>query len=371
MSRPPAPYGLLAELTHRCPLQCVYCSNPVQLTTADHELSAAQWRRVLDEAAGLGVIHVHFTGGEPLLRPDLEDLVTHARALGLFTNLITSGLGFTDERGATLASAGLHSVQLSIQGDDPDSAVLVARAPAFERKRKAAEVIRAAGLPLSMNVVLHRLNLDRLDQIIDLCVEWGAERVELANTQYYGWALRNRRHLLPTAEQLATAEAVYQRRRDELAGRVELLWVLPDYFERYPKPCMGGWAATSLTVAPDGVAYPCPIAEVITTLDFPSVRSHDLGWIWRESPAFNAYRGEAWMQEPCRSCDRRSVDFGGCRCQAFMLTGDAARPDPVCVHSSDHHLVTTPVAEAARAAVPLRGTPADLTYRRMTVKETA
>lgn len=366
---PPAPYGLIAELTHRCPLQCVYCSNPLTLADPHDELHTARWLGVLAEAAELGVMHVHFSGGEPLLRPDLEELVAHARGLGLFSNLITSGLGFTEERGARLASAGLNSVQLSVQGDDPRTAVLVARAPAFERKRRAAEAVRAVGLPLNMNVVLHRLNLDRLEQIIDMCVEWGAERLELANTQYYGWALRNRRYLLPTAEQLAAAEEVYRRKRDELAGRVELLWVLPDYFERYPKPCMGGWATTSLTVAPDGHAYPCPIAEVITTLRFPSVREHDLGWIWRESSAFNAYRGQAWLPQPCRSCERRSVDFGGCRCQAFLLTGDAARADPVCVHSPDHHLVADPVAEAAAGDRTPASAGRALAYRRMTVRE--
>lgn len=370
MSVPPAPYGLLAELTHRCPLQCVYCSNPLALVEPAAELDTAEWLRVLEEAAALGVVHVHLSGGEPLLRPDLEELVARARTLGLFSNLITSGLGLTSKRAARLAAAGLNSVQLSVQGDDPHSAILVARAPAFARKRLAAEAVRAVGLPLSMNVVLHRLNLDRLDQIIDLCVAWGAERLELANTQYYGWALRNLRHLLPTAEQLAAAEAVYRRRRDELAGRVELLWVLPDYFEPYPKPCMGGWAATSLTVAPDGHVYPCPVAGAITTLRFPSVRDRDLAWIWRESPAFNAYRGEAWMPEPCRGCDRRFIDFGGCRCQAFLLTGDAARPDPVCVRSPDHHLVAAPVSEAAVGRVP-RPAAGRLAYRRMTVREPA
>jgi PqqA peptide cyclase len=367
MTRIGPPYGLLAELTHRCPLQCVYCSNPVELAERSEELTTADWLRVLDEAAGLGVVQVHLSGGEPLLRSDIDGLVERSRQLGMFSNLITSGVGLTGERARNLAAAGLNSVQLSVQGDDPARTVLVARAPVFEKKRRAAEAVHEAGLPLSMNVVLHRLNLDRLDQIIDLCVEWGADRVELANTQYYGWGLRNRGRLLPAADQLAVAEAIYRRRRDELEGAVELLWVVPDYYERFPKPCMGGWASTSVTVAPDGLAYPCPVASVITTLQFPSVKEHDLRTIWYESPAFNVYRGEDWMAEPCRSCDRRGIDFGGCRCQAFALTGDAARTDPVCGFSPDHHLITEPVADAAGSEVNDEAS-APLEYRRLSVK---
>lgn len=357
------PLGLLAELSHRCPLQCVYCSNPVELVGRSAELDTDEWLRVMEQAAALGVVQVHLSGGEPLTRADLEHLVRRARELGMFTNLITSGLGFTAERGAALAAAGLNSVQLSVQGDDASSTVLVAKAPAFDRKRKAAELIRQAGLPLSMNVVLHRLNLDRVGKLIDLAVEWGADRLELANTQYYGWALRNRDQLLPSAEQVADAEAVYRRKKAELAGRVELIWVVPDYHERFPKPCMGGWAATALTVAPDGRAYPCPVASVIESLDFPSVRANELAWIWNESPAFAAYRGTSWMPDPCRGCDRREIDFGGCRCQAYALTGDAGRTDPVCELSPDHHLVTAAVGRAADSG-PLRRAVGDLSHRR-------
>ncbi|MPZ61248.1 MAG: pyrroloquinoline quinone biosynthesis protein PqqE [Propionibacteriales bacterium] len=357
------PYGLLAELTHRCPLQCVYCSNPLDLVERSAELTTEDWHRVLDEAAALGVVQVHLSGGEPLARPDVVELVEHARRLGLFTNLITSGVGFTVARGEELAAAGLNSVQLSVQGDDPKMTELVAKAPAFDRKRRAAEAIRQCGLPLSMNAVLHRLNLDRLAEIIDLAAEWGAERLELANTQYYGWALRNRRDLLPTREQLESAEVIYRRRSEELRGRMELIWILPDYHERFPKPCMGGWAARSLTVAPDGTAYPCPVASTITTLNFPSVRDTELSRIWHDSPAFNAYRGQDWMPEPCRSCDRRDVDFGGCRCQAFELTGDASRTDPVCVYSPDHHLVADAVTDA-RTRVDASTERSSLHYRR-------
>lgn len=346
MNDVPQPYGLLAELTHQCPLHCVYCSNPVALQGRENEIGTDEWLRVINEAAALGVVQIHFSGGEPLLRGDLETLVAEARRSDLYTNLITSGLGFTEARADSLVAAGLNSVQLSIQGDAAESTDLVAASKRFDKKYSAARVIRESGLPLNMNVVLHRLNLSRLDSIIDLCVSWGAERLELANTQYYGWALRNRDQLLPSREQLAEAESVYQRRKSELANRVELIWILPDYYEPYPKPCMGGWAQTALTVAPDGAVYPCPVAGDIAVMKFPSVHDHTLGWIWTESSAFQAFRGTDWMPDPCRSCSRKEIDFGGCRCQAFALTGDPGRTDPVCVYSPDHHLVADAVDRA-------------------------
>jgi pyrroloquinoline quinone biosynthesis protein E len=361
----PAPYGLLAEVTHRCPLHCIYCSNPIELQAQHEELSTDDWLEVLEEAAAMGVVQVHLSGGEPLVRPDLEVMVARARQLGVYTNLITSGLGFTAARGKRLSSAGLNSVQLSVQGDDAPLTQLVAATKGFDKKRQAARTIRQAGFPLNMNVVLHRLNLDRLGSIIDMCVEWGAERLELANTQFYGWALRNRSLLLPTREQLADAEAVYRRKKEELADTVELLWILPDYFESFPKPCMGGWAQTGLTVAPDGTVYPCPVASGIAGLSFPSVRDHDLEWIWQRSPAFNAYRGTDWMPEPCRSCARKEVDFGGCRCQAFALTGDAGRTDPVCVYSPYHHLVQRALDDSQGASGGSGDAPSGrLVYRR-------
>ncbi|GAA2344266.1 pyrroloquinoline quinone biosynthesis protein PqqE [Saccharopolyspora halophila] len=340
------PYGLLAEVTHQCPLHCLYCSNPVELRAREEELDTADWVRVIREAADLGVVQVHFSGGEPLVRGDLEELVAEAAGLDLYTNLITSGLGLTEVRAKGLVAAGLDSAQLSVQGDTPESTERIADSKRFDKKPLAARIIRDAGLPLNMNVVLHRLNLDRLDAIIDLCDAWGAERLELANTQYYGWGLRNRDLLLPSREQLAGAEAVYRRRKEELASRMELLWILPDYYESYPKPCMGGWAQSAFTVAPDGMVYPCPVAADIDSLSFPSVRSSSLAWIWEEAPAFQAFRGTDWMPDPCRSCDRREIDFGGCRCQAFALTGDAARTDPVCVYSPDHDLIRTAVERA-------------------------
>ncbi|MFJ7217456.1 pyrroloquinoline quinone biosynthesis protein PqqE [Amycolatopsis sp. NPDC098790] len=362
MTGKPRPFGLLAEVTHRCPLHCVYCSNPLALLDRRDELTTADWVRVLGQAAALGVLQVHLSGGEPLVRGDLEVLVAECRRLGLYTNLITSGLGLTEQRAESLVAAGLNSAQLSIQGDAAESTDLVAASKRFDKKEAAARTIRAAGLPLNMNVVLHRLNLDRLDAIIDLCLRWGAERLELANTQYYGWALRNRDLLMPSKAQLDAAVGVYRRRKAELADRVELLWILPDYYEPYPKPCMGGWARTALTVAPDGVAYPCSAASEITTMAFPSVREHDLEWIWAESPAFEAYRSTGWLPDPCRGCPRKELDFGGCRCQAFALTGDAGRTDPVCRHSPDHHLVADALVRANQ-----EGAGGQLVHRRPTV----
>lgn len=335
-----APYSLLAEITHRCPLHCPYCSNPLDLRRGKQELRAAEWRRVLEEAAGLGIVQVGFSGGEPLVRPDLEELVGSASQLGLYTNLITSGLGLTELRARSLAARGLNSVQLSVQGSDRLLADGLAGTRAHQHKLEAAGAVRAAGLPLTMNVVLHRFNIDQLGSIVDLCTEWGAERLELANTQYHGWALANREQLMPSGQQIRRAERVFRERRDSIGRRLELIWVVPDYYEGLPKPCMGGWARIALTVSPDGLALPCASAASIRTLQFDSVRERALAWIWRESPAFNAFRGEGWMSEPCRSCPRRALDHGGCRCQAFALTGDAGRTDPACQWSADHHLVS-------------------------------
>lgn len=354
IAQPAPPYSLLAEISHRCPLHCPYCSNPLDLTRGRQELAQPDWRRVLEQAAALGVVQVGFSGGEPLVRPDLEELVGLAHELGLYTNLITSGLGLTAGRATALAARGLNSVQLSVQASDPLLADHLAGAPGHTRKREAARAVRATGLPLSMNVVLHRFNIDQLGAIVDLCADWGAERLELANTQYHGWALANRDQLMPSQEQLGRAERLFHEKRERLGRRLELIWVIPDYYENLPKPCMGGWATVALTVAPDGLVLPCPSAAAITTLNFESVRERDLGWIWRESASFNAYRGEAWMSEPCRSCARRAVDHGGCRCQAFALTGDAGRTDPACRWSPDHHLVGAARRSGGEGASDLR-----------------
>ena len=339
------PFGLLAELTYRCPLACAYCSNPLELAAYDDELDTATWQRVLGEAARMGVLQCHLSGGEPLLRRDLAELVATATELGMYTNLVTSAIGFSRSRAQVLREAGLAHVQISVQADEPVTADRIAGIPSFERKLAAARIAKELDWPLTVNVVLHRQNIDRIGEIIALVEELDADRVELANTQYYGWAWRNRAALLPSREQLARAEDVVRAARARLAGRMEVVHVLPDYYSDYPKPCMGGWAARQMIIAPNGDAMPCLAAH---TLPLPraSVRTGSLSEIWDSAPLFRAFRGTDWMRDPCRSCERRELDFGGCRCQAFQLTGDPARTDPVCHLSPDHELVT----EAVRAA---------------------
>lgn len=324
------PYALTAELTHRCPLHCPYCSNPIELQNRENELTTAEWLGVLEQAGDLGIAQVHFTGGEPLLRPDLELLVRGAREAELYVNLITSGIGLTEDRVKQLAEAGVDSIQLSVQGSSAELADAIAGFRSHELKRQAARRIRASGLPLHMNVVLHRANLHQIEAIIEQSVEWGAQRLELANAQYYGWALRNVQQLLPRLEQLQEAEASFARARERFGDQIELLWILPDYYEAYPKPCMGGWGKLSLTVAPDGSVLPCTASSEIRSLSFENAKERELAWIWHHSPSFNAFRGYDWMPEPCLSCERRELDHGGCRCQAFLLTGDAKAADPVC-----------------------------------------
>jgi PqqA peptide cyclase len=294
----------------------------------------------------MGVVQLHLTGGEPLERHDLEELVSSASDLGFYTNLITSGVGLHQEKARALAEKGLASVQLSLQAATPKLSDLIGGRKSYQEKLEAARAVREANLPLTINVVLHRNNLDELEEIIDLCVSWGAERLELANTQYYHWALMNRELLLPTREQLSRAEAIYRRKRDELKDQAELIWVLIDYYEPYPKPCMGGWGRIQLTVTPNGTVLPCAAAGSIKTLRFENVRERSLDWIWSHSPALNKYREFDWMPEPCRSCDRRFLDFGGCRCQAFALTGDAGQADPVCRWAPGHDLVEAAIAKA-------------------------
>jgi len=351
------PLALLAELTHRCPLRCPYCSNPLELSRASDELDTATWKRVLGEAAGLGVLQVHFSGGEPLVRRDLVDLVRHAAELDLYGNLITSGIGLDADRLAELVEAGLEHVQLSIQDSDAASGDHIAGfAGAQQAKRRTAHLVRLAGLPLTVNAVVHRQNLDRLGQIIDLAVALGADRLEVAHVQYYGWALRNRSALLPSRDQLDAATATVETARARLAGVMVIDYVLPDYYAHRPKACMGGWGRRFLNVSPAGKMLPCHAAETLPGLDFPRVAEAGLADIWYRSPAFERFRGTGWMPEPCRSCDRREIDWGGCRCQAFALTGDAARTDPACTLSPDHELLTEARGDAAQT-VP------DLVYR--------
>lgn len=339
MTRIEPPWALLAELSHGCPLHCVYCSNPVELIGRSNELTTKQWADVFRQAADLGVVQSHLSGGEPLLRRDLTEIVAAADGAGVHTQLVTSGVGLHEKRLAALVGAGLRSVQLSVQHADPAESERIAGARSFAAKVRAARLVREADLPLGLNVVLHRDNLDSLDALIELGLAWGAERIELANTQFYGWALRNRDALLPDRRQIADAVARVERWRPRLAGQMDLVWVVPDYVDGKAKPCMGGWGALSLTVTPDGTVYPCPAAAALPGLDAPNVKDHSLEWIWRDSKAFNAYRGEEWMQEPCRGCELRTQDFGGCRCQAYALTGDATRTDPVCSLAPDHALV--------------------------------
>ena len=352
------PYTLVAELTYRCPLRCAYCSNPLRVPGRSPELDTATWRRVLREAAELGVVQVNLSGGEPLLRDDLEELVAEARANELYTTLITSGVPLERERLAALAARGLDAVQLSFQDDRAEEARRMAGVEALAQKLRVAEWVRELQLPLTLNAVLQRENIARVSEIVALAERLGAERLELANTTYLGWALVNRERLLPGADAIERARAAARDAAERLRGRMEVLFVLPDYHTDFPRPCMGGWARTIVLVAPDGVALPCHQARAIAGLAFASVRDVPLAEIWRESAGFRAFRGEAWMQEPCRSCERRHLDFGGCRCQAFALLGDAAATDPACRLSPRHELVS-----AARAAADQERV-RELIYRR-------
>ena len=339
------PTTLLAELTHRCPLRCPYCSNPLDLVRANAELGTDDWKRVFTQARALGVLQLGLSGGEPLIRKDLEELAAHARGLGLYSTLVTSGLGLTRQRAERLREVGLEHVQISIQDTDTESADRIAGISAVRQKRAAAALVKELGFAFSINVVLHRANLDRIGEIIDYAAGLGADRLELANTQYYGWGLENRAALMPTREQVVRAQAVAEAAIERYRGEMQMLFVLPDYYERYPKACYGGWGKLYLVVTPDGKVLPCHGATQITTLTFDTARDRSLEWIWHESPAFQAFRGDSWMRDPCRSCPRKAVDFGGCRCQAFALTGAAENTDPVCTLSPHRGIIDAALAE--------------------------
>ena len=346
IARPGPPLWLLFELTYRCPLHCVFCYNPTDFSRTGPELATDDWLRVLREARALGSVQLGLSGGEPLVRDDLEIIVAEAHSLGFYTNLITSGVGLNESRIQALKAGGLDHIQLSFQDSTREMNDFLSSTRTFELKSKVAALIKKHDYPMVLNVVLHRLNIDHVEQILNMAEEFGADYVELANTQYYGWAQRNRDRLLPSREQLRRAEEVTQRFRQKPGQRMRIFFVVPDYFERRPKPCMNGLGSIFLTITPDGTALPCHAARMLPGIEFPNVRTSSVESVWYQSEGFNHFRGDSWMKEPCRSCPEKHKDFGGCRCQAYMLTGDAANADPVCDLSPHHHLVTEAVARA-------------------------
>lgn len=343
------PLWLLLELTYRCPLKCPWCNNPVDYERyGQPELTTEEWKRVLHEGRELGALQLGFSGGEPMLREDLEELVGEANQLGYYSNLITSGIGLTEKRLAALKQAGLNQIQLSIQSSNRELTDRLVGAKAFDLKLKAARMIKAFGFPMVLNVPVCRQNVELTEDILAMAEDIGVDYLEFANLQYYNWALINREELLPTLEQLHRAEAIVQEFRERLAGRMTIYFVIPDYYVQRPKACMNGWGAIHLTIAPDGAALPCQEARVIKGLTFPTVREKSLAWLWNESPTFRKFRGDDWMKEPCRSCSEKEKDYGGCRCQAFLLTGDAANTDPACAKSPHHGVILEAVANAHR-----------------------
>ena len=353
--RPGPPLWLLAEVTYRCPLHCVYCSNPLDFAKVEDELSTEDWKRVFREARAEGAVQLGFSGGEPLVRDDLAALVQEAHSLGFYTNLITSGVGLNETRIGQLRAAGLDHIQVSFQDSTKEVNDFLSSTRTFELKLKVARLVKSHGYPMVLNVVLSRLNIDHIDKIIEMALALDADFLELANTQYYGWAYLNRDQLLPSRAQIEHAERVTNAYRAKVGSRMKMFFVVPDYYADRPKACMNGWGSVFLTIAPDGLALPCQAARMLPGLAFPNVREASVAEIWHDSPAFNAYRGEGWMREPCRSCAERTKDFGGCRCQAYMLTGDAANADPVCALSPNHGRVTDAVERAQSApAAPAR-----------------
>ncbi|MDY0191097.1 MAG: pyrroloquinoline quinone biosynthesis protein PqqE [Desulfuromonas sp.] len=341
-----APIWLLLELTYKCPLKCAFCSNPTDLDDLDNELSTDEWKQVIRDAKNMGSMQIGFSGGEPTLRKDLEELVEEANNLGYYTNLITSGIGLTIKRLERLKKAGLRHIQLGMQSSEPMTTHWLSGVDCFDKKIKIAKEIKRLGFPMVLNVPISKINIHLVPQIIELAAEIGVEYLELANVQYYNWALINREQLMPTQEELLKAEAQVIAARQRLGDKMTLFFVIPDYFEGRPKACMNGWGSIHLTVAPDGTVLPCSQARSMQHLNFPNVRNQDLSWIWHKSNEFHLYRGDSWMKEPCRSCSEKTTDFGGCRCQAFLLTGDASNTDPACSKSPHHSLITDAVKQA-------------------------
>lgn len=344
------PRWLLAELTYACPLQCPYCSNPLDYAKYPSEISTEDWKRVLSQARKMGAVQLGFSGGEPLTRQDLPELVQHARELGYYSNLITSGYGLDEEKIIQLKSAGLDHIQVSIQASTQELNDHLAGTKSFQHKNEVARLVKKHGYPMVLCVVIHRENIHQMQQILEMAEELGADYLELANTQYYGWAHLNRDLLLPTKEQFQEAEKIAQDFKEKVAGKMKIYYVIPDFYEDRPKACMNGWGTTFLTIAPDGTALPCHSARELPGLDCPSVNDYSIEEIWNESKAFNFFRGDDWMKEPCRSCDEKHKDFGGCHCQAYLLTGDMYSADPVCSKSPDHHVIEEAIQAAKQVA---------------------
>ncbi|MBX2884647.1 MAG: pyrroloquinoline quinone biosynthesis protein PqqE [Granulosicoccus sp.] len=346
--KPGPPLWLLAEVTYRCPLHCAFCFNPVDFATHEKELSTDDWIKVLREARALGSVQCGFSGGEPMLRDDLEELVNEAKSLGYYTNLLTTGVGLNEKRALALKSAGLDHIQLSFQDSTRESNDFLSNTKTFDLKKRVAAMIKEYEWPMVLNCVIHRMNIDHIDKIIDMALELGSEYLELANTQYYSWAVVNREHLLPSKEQLQRAEKITNEYRQRIGERMKIIFVVPDYYENRPKKCMNGWGNVFLTISPDGTALPCHTARMLPGLDFPNVTEHSMHDIWYESEGFNRYRGKSWMKEPCRSCPEADDDLGGCRCQAFMLANDPAAADPVCDKSPHRHVVDEAIVTAQK-----------------------
>jgi len=347
----PNPLALIAEITHRCPLHCVYCSNPLELAAVSSELSTQEWIDVFQQAGKLGMLHAHFTGGEPLARPDLRDLIAGARAAGLYTNLITSAVGLAETRLQALVDAGLDHIQISFQDSREGAANWIAGAKAHAHKIELSRIVRRHKIAFTVNLVIHRQNIDHVEEMISFIEQLAPERMEIAHTQYYGWALRNRAALLPTRAQLEKAVETVATAEKRLAGRMRIDSVVPDYYARFPKACMGGWGRKLMLINPSGKVLPCHAAEVIPGLEFENVREQSLEFIWQQSSSFQRFRGEEWMPEPCRSCERRAEDFGGCRCQALLLAGDATATDPACSLAPAHHIVEAALIETNSGGV--------------------
>jgi PqqA peptide cyclase len=354
------PLWLALELTHRCPLKCPWCNNPLELDKKSDELTTDEWKKVLRDGRELGALQLGLTGGEPAMRDDLEELVGYANDLDYYVNLITSGIGLDHDRLSKLKDAGLHQIQLSIQHSDPATLNSLVGARSYDKKMEIAASIKQLGFPMVMNVPVCKQNIDDSENLLALAEELGVDYLEFANIQYYNWAIINRRQLMPTREQILRSEELIMEARERLAGKMTLYFVVPDYFDGRPKACMNGWGAIHLTIAPNGQALPCQEARVIETMTYPNVKDHSLSWIWHESPEFNMYRGDEWMKEPCKTCDDKAKDFAGCRCQAHILTGDAANPDPACSLAPQHNIVQAAVADSSAVA----GGEAPLVYRK-------